>query len=324
MLGEKRVFTDLNLNPPCILPFLQALSHLSLQRFGLVWTIVSYVLLFGTVLLILWCRPETQRRQIAWFLLCAPIMDTLIGSQIYFGLFLLAALALVLHESGHNAASAIAIGLLVAIKPTMIFWILFLYLAGHRQLALRSLATTSIVSVSPLLLYPPNIYREWVQALAHDPHWQAPTNVAIPAFFARLGMHSFGFALAAILAALLARIARKAKPEMTTVSGIALCAGILCAPLGWNDYVLFAAPFFVARRWDATSNVAAALMMVPAPVVMVISASPPWWRVALGSGIYFAAVLLVLASFTWRASGQFRKRELSRADVPLMKRRGGI
>jgi hypothetical protein len=135
--------------------------------------------------------------------------------------------------------------------------------------------------------------------------------MAIPAYFARLGLHAFGLVLAAAIALFLMWLVYKTKPGLITISGIALCAAILCAPLSWADYVLFLAPFFVWRRWNLPANFAAALLAVPSFVPMSLSAPPGTLGVLLGSGIYFAAIwiiLFVFASQSLPAAGALRQR----------------
>src|SRR5215813_1082951 len=120
--GQIRPVTEINLNPPCMLPFFQAMSHLPIQRFAHVWAVGSFLILLFTVALLIWNRPEMQKRQITWLLLSTPVFLTLTGSQIYFLLFLICTLALLSVERGRETAAAIAIGLIVAIKPTMAYW----------------------------------------------------------------------------------------------------------------------------------------------------------------------------------------------------------
>jgi hypothetical protein len=300
VMGEQHDVLDLNLNPPCVLPVFQVLSHLSLRRFSLVWTVGSFLLLFCTVALLIWQYPAMQKRKILWLVLWVPVFDTLVGGELYFVLFALAALALVLVERDHELAAAIAIGLLVAIKPTTAFWPLFLFLAGHRRIALRSLWVMLAVSAAPVLFYGLSIYREWFAALGYDPHWIFATNIAIPALFARLGLRPVGFVLAGVLAGALAWTVWKRKPGFTTVSGIALCAAILCAPLAWVSYALIIAPYFVSRRWRLSSYVAAALLVVSSTVPMTMAKAPGWVWMALGSGIYVVAVGIILAGFLSR------------------------
>jgi hypothetical protein len=300
MVGNERVVVDLNLNPPCVLPLFQALSHIPPKRFLLVWTILSGALLYGTVALLIWHRPDMQKRQIFWLLLSAPVFDTFLACQLYFALFFLAALAWVLMERDHELAAAISIGLLVAIKPTAVFWPLFLYVRGNKRLALRSLTTALMVSAVPLFLYGPQIYRDWQEALTGDLHWLFITDIAIPAFFARFGLHSLGLVLALILAILLAWMIWKTRPSFTATSGIALCAAILCAPLGWVAYSLMVAPYFVSRRWNAPSNVAALLLTIPTGVDMHLFASGKGSLVILSRLIYFAAIWIILLVFLSR------------------------
>jgi hypothetical protein len=230
-------------------------------------------------------------------LLAVPVFDTLLGLQLYFILFFLTALALVFIARDQTLAAAIAIGLVVAIKPTAAYWPWFLLLAGQRRLALWSVGTTLAVSLAPLPIYGTVIYREWFAALARDPHWIFSGNIAIPAVFARLGHPLFGFGLAAVLAMLLSWLIWKSKPSLMTVSGIALCAAILCAPLAWVDYALLVAPFFVIRRWNLPSTLAAALLTVPAPITGLMSRPDGRLWVTLASGIYVAAVLIILWAF---------------------------
>jgi Glycosyltransferase family 87 len=304
VLGRQWIVADFNLNPPCVLPLFQALSHLSIQKFAVVWTIGSCLLLFGTVALLMWHLPGMQKRQIVWLMLAASVFDTLLELQIYFLLFFLAALVLLFFDSERKWAAAIAIGLLVAIKPTLAFWPLFLYLGGHRKLALRSLAVTLAVTAAPLLFYGPSIYRQWFSALASDTHWLYPINIAIPAFFARLGLRSVGLPIAAILAAFLAWIIWKTKPTVITISGIAICAAILCAPLAWVDYTLVLAPYFVSRRWTIPSTAAAILLMVPTAYINIMSSSSGRLWISLASGIYLAAMCIILTTFLRTASAR--------------------
>jgi hypothetical protein len=300
VLGQQRDVLDLNLNPPCVLLLFEALSHLSLQRFSLVWAAGSILLLLGTVGLLLWRSPGMQKRKIFWLLLSAPVFDTLLSGQLYVVLFFLAALALVFVERDHELAAAIAIGLVVAIKPTTAFWPLFLYLGGYRRLALRSFGVTVTVSAAPLVYYGPTIYREWVAAFGDDPHWIFPANIAISAVVARLGLPSLGLILAGVLAVLLAWTVWRTKPAFIKVSGIALCAAILCAPLGWVDYALMVAPYFLSQRWKLSSNVAAALLTVPSVVATKMSSPAGRLWVTLGSGIYVVAIGIILAGFVSR------------------------
>jgi hypothetical protein len=294
--SEPRGLADLNLNPPCTIPFFQLLGHLSLGAFARIWTIASALLFMLTAGVVLWRQPEMQKRQVLWLLLCAPVLDTIHGAQIYGLLLLLCALAWAFRE--HENAAAIAIGLLVAIKPSMIFWPLFLWVAGHRRIAWRAALVTTITSLLPLLLYGPRIYAQWFTATRGDQHWHWPTDIALMPLLARTGHPRLGVATALLATAALVHWAWKKKPDLLGASGVGICAGILCAPLAWHTYILMVAPFAVARPWAKLSTFAACLLMIPT----AFAAAP-------GSVVYLIALVILLAGF-----------ESSAVPVPLSSR----
>ena len=75
-LGQVHVITDLNLNPPCLLPLLQVMSHLTLHQFGTVWTIGSALFLIAAIGLLRWNYPAMQLRQLLWLGLSSAVFDT--------------------------------------------------------------------------------------------------------------------------------------------------------------------------------------------------------------------------------------------------------
>ena len=104
------------------------------------------------------------------------------------------------------------------------------------------------------LIYGVAIYKEWLRAFAGDMHWLDPVNIAIMPFFRRYGHPSWGIAIAILIAVGVGWWIVKKRPDFTAVSGAALCVGMLSGPLAWMHYVLFAAPFFMARRWTKLIN----------------------------------------------------------------------
>jgi hypothetical protein len=240
---------DLNLNPPSLLPLFQAAAHLPMAQYAIAWNIGSFFIFAIAAALLLWFQPEMQNRQILWLLLARPVFDTFFNGQIYSLLFLFAALAWLFYKSGRETAAAVMIGLFVSIKPTMGLWPVFLFLAGHRKLALRTVWMILGVAALPALFYGPIIYREWLAALAQDQHWIAPINIAIIPLFARHGARTAGVLLAGAVAVSLAAWSWKRKPDFLQTGIVAICAGILCAPLAWFIYVIGLAPLYTARRW---------------------------------------------------------------------------
>jgi hypothetical protein len=181
---------------------------------------------------------------------------------------------------------AIAIGMFVAIRPTMIFWPALLYLAGHRKLAMRSLGIVVILYALPLPFYGLTIYREWLVALRSDQHGISPMNIAIIPVLSRFGLHYVGILIAITVAVLLGRWARKKSPDFVSASGVGICPGILCTPLAWFYYVLFLGPLFVARPWRPLATLAACIFLLPLSLPSAVSGLP-----------YLIAILAILYCF---------------------------
>jgi hypothetical protein len=294
--GDPRLFTDLNLSPPCVLPLFQILSHLSIGHFRVIASLASWLLFALNAGLLLWHNQTMQKRQIVWLLFSVAVCDTLTLGQIYALFFFLATLAWISIRAHREWTAAIAIGVLLAIRPTLLFWPAFLYFAAHRRLAWRSMAVAGIVSAYPILIYGADIYRKWIGALANDPHNAIAPNIAIVPFFGRIGFGPLGVALAATLAMALAWICWKRKPDASTASAIAHGAWLLCSPLSWVHYTLIAAPWFVARRWNLAAKVAATLLAVPMIISVRLSAGSTL-HMMIGSGIYFVPVWVILCTF---------------------------
>jgi hypothetical protein len=282
----QRSVPDNNFNPPCLLPLFQALSFLPRMAYAWVWTAASFLAFAFTPWLLLRTRPSTQGLQIVWLLLCCPVINTITSGQIYGLLVLLAALACYFHHRYRKLAAAVAIGLLVACKPTMAFLLPFLWLARHRRDALYAAAVTCIASALPILFYGPRIYSHWITALRGDMHWLALTDIAPIAILRRHGHPHAGFAIAGAIAIALAWWQWKKRPGFVDCCGAAVCAGVLCAPLAWHAYILIAAPFFVARRWPLHAAFTACLLFFP------LGLAP-----AAISTIYLSAVAIFLSVF---------------------------
>jgi hypothetical protein len=264
------------------------MAHLPRAAYAWAWTALSFACFALTAALLFWYQPQMQKRQVLWLLLSAITLDTIHAGQIYGLLLLLAAAALVLSKRQKAATgTAIAIGLLIAIKPTMALMLLFLWIAGHRRIALRAALVTLLASIAPVFLYGPRIFQQWIAATRGDMHWKLPSDIALMALLKRAGHPGIGMALA--FAVLLAMLywTWKRKPDFLRASGVGACAGILCAPLAWHAYILIAAPFFTSRPWNKWATLGACLLFVPTPVVVAFT----------GGGVYLLALTVILASF---------------------------
>ena len=270
------LFHDVNLSPPCMMPLFSLLARFPLRAEVVWWTAISAVLFVvttGIILAVL--KRDAQKRQILWLLLSATVLDVLKMGQDYALLFLLVTLIWLLTRRGNRTAAAILIGIVVAIKPNLGLWPVLMFVAGRRRQAAISSITAVALSVYPVFVYGPSIYAEWLRGSNVGPHWIYTTDISFAGIFSRLGIRPVGIAVAILCAAALIYFVARIKPSELHIAGIAVCAGIMCSPLAWYLYVIFAAPFFVALgRWGRLETVTAILLSYP-----------PWFEgLVLGKG----------------------------------------
>lgn len=295
-IGGQRI-VDLNLNPPVLLPLFAALAKFDVVAMARLWMAMSCIL-FYIVAAVLLARsaPPPQRRQIVWLFAAPAFFDTVSLGQIYIGLFALAAIAWLAFENGRPILAGLAIGALVAVKPTFGLWPVFLLLAGHRRPALAALLTAAILSAIPIGLYGPKMYVDWWRALAADQHSMIPTDASLQGYFGRLGLKPVGQVLAAALLVFSGLWIYRRRFEALDVSRIALAVTILAAPLSWVHYTLLLAPALLGRRWSRTMNTAAVMLCVPV-LVPLQATGGPGPAMAVLSSVYVVAVVLILTDF---------------------------
>lgn len=278
---------DLNLNPPWTLPVLEALSHLTIEHFKQVWTVLTGLCFLAGGLILIARQPELQGRQILWLMLCAPAIATFNEGQIYAWPFLFGTLAWLANKKGHLLLAGLVVGIIVSLRPTMCLVLLLLLLAGHRKIAAAAIGSSFMLYVLPLVMYGPVIYVEWLHALADgNRHWIHAANIAIWPAFTRTGHPYIGAVIAVLLVLLVCGWAFRNRPEFTHTCGAGLCLGVACAPLAWFHYILFVAPFFMTRRWTALPMMAAALFLIRTE-----------FSDTTRGILYLVATLMILASF---------------------------
>jgi hypothetical protein len=304
IFGNSFLVKDVNLQPPCMLPFFEFVSHFDPQRGVRVWSITSLAaFIFGTALIFTIRRGELQKRQIVWLLLAPAVTDTQLLGQDYVLLFLFAAIAWAALERDKYFLADLCIGILVAMKPNLLLWPLLLFLAGYRRSAVRIAVVAGSITLMPVFRYGPGIYRLWLEAAAKYPHSMIPTDVSITAFFIRLGIAPLGIVVTAVLMGSIMMIVALYRPKAIDIAPMAICTAILCSPIAWYQYVVMLAPFFVARRWDKKSNLAALLLFVPSIIPALSMAGGPFVAV-LGGLPYFAAFWIILVLSVQRLSDE--------------------
>lgn len=284
--GSHSVVTDLNLNPPPLLPLFHVLSYFSLSLSVVIWTYASVLLFAATAtLLIHEYRRQIQKRQVLWLLLSWPVLHSLWLGQDYAIFVALSVLAWILLERGRYATAGICIGILVATKPLFAFWPALLALSGYGLAAVYAGYSTLIALTIPVLLYGPRIYGEWLRAVSYAPHWMFSFEISIIGLSTRFGYHTIGiFIASALLLGSTILVAYK-RPPIREVSGIGISVALLASPLSWFHYLLFVAGPLVRRKWGMVLSFAVAPQFLPVPGIL-----------------YFISLCAIAAYFVWKTS----------------------
>jgi hypothetical protein len=289
---------DVNLSPPALLPYFALLSRVDPLSAAHAWILLQAGLFVaGTSILIAEARAPLRPWYVLWMLLAAEIHDGIWLGQDYAELYLLAILGWVCLQEGRDVTAGLLIGALVAAKPNLGLWPVFLLLIGNYRPALVAMACALGLSLVPGAIYGPSVYSEWIAAVASDRHFLFPTHASLPGFAARLGVPHLGSILSVALIAGASFLVWRVRPSVPRAGAIALAVGLLASPLSWADYMIFLLPAFADGLWGKLRVPAALLLTVP-PIVLLACMRFGPWGTAAGSLIYTAAFMLILGGVT--------------------------
>ncbi len=309
-----------NLNPPISALLFQLFDiadpHVSYR----IWRWISIAFYAATVVLLVRRFAGVQAVIVAlWAFALAGFWDTLFLGQIYLPLVFAGVAAWMLLERGNGLAAGILIGIIVSMKPNFLVWPALLFLSGYYRPALIASITAGIISAIPLLVYGPEVYRQWFELVASDRERAFfLTNGSFAGLAARAGMPMLGLILSLALLAGLALWAFLRRPDVLVASALALVAALLASPLGWIHYTLFLLPVLLMHWHRPTMRIVALLLIIPVPFIIDQFTKAAWIQLTIGSAYGWALVLClaVLIMDEWRRipRGDFGRQ--SRVAVP--------
>jgi hypothetical protein len=310
-----------NLNPPISALLFQAFDVADPYVTYQVWRWIS-VAVYAAAVLLLVNRVGNRVEALiiaVWAFALAGFWDTLFLGQIYLPLVLAGVAAWLLLERGAGLWAGVLIGIVVAMKPNFLVWPVLLFLSGQHRSALVAFITAGAISLIPLIIYGPEVYRQWFELVAADGDRALfLTNGSFAGLAARAGIPSFGLVLGFVLLAGLAAWALWLRPDVLTVSAMALLASILASPLGWIHYTLFLLPV-IAMHWNRLAmRVVALLLIIPVPFIIDQLGKPAWTQLTIGSVYGWALVLClaVLIADEWRRTRQHEQRKPDAMPLP--------
>ncbi|MBM1171738.1 glycosyltransferase family 87 protein [Microvirga arabica] len=310
-----------NLNPPISALLFQAFDVADPYVTYQVWRWISVIVYAGAVLLLV-SRVSNRVEALiiaVWAFALAGFWDTLFLGQIYLPLVLAGVAAWLLLERGAGLWAGLLIGVVVAMKPNFLVWPVLLLLSGHHRSAIVAFGTAGVISLIPLVIYGPEVYRQWFELVAADGSRALfLTNGSFAGLAARAGVPALGLVLGFLLLAGLAAWAWWRRPDVLTVSALALLASVLASPLGWIHYTLFLLPVIV-RHWHRPAmRLVALLLIVPVPFIIDQLGKPAWVQLTMGSVYGWALVLClaILIADEWRRIRQNEQRASAAMPLP--------
>jgi len=261
-----------NLNPPLSILFFMPLSNLDPARAVSGWRIATAVLFGAGIFSLLRFYPMPFNPvRILWALSLAGFWQILALGQIYAPLLILAIGTYVFAERGFPRLAGLTLGILIALKPNFVFWLLLLGTAGHMTIAITALLVGLALSVLPILTFGIELYQQWFSALSNYPAigLLIAGNTSFQSLAARFGSALTGMIISVLFVGGSLYFAYFRKLSMNRINALGILGSLLISPFSWVGYTILTLPIFFSRsRWFWQYKLSAALLSFPYVLVL--------------------------------------------------------
>ena len=271
-----------NLNPPF---WILIIAPFGLLEPLLAYRIFALITLTITVGYLVWMAGEVRLRSpwavvgVVMLLFSSPLLATLALGQIYPILALGLVVAWVADRRDRPVLSGTALGLVVALKPSLapvLLWPLVRLRWGALGAAIASGAAATLVGVAVM---GPGATLDWLRLLSNrspSPYWD---NASLPGAAARLfaeneysaHIATLGWAIPVAyvlgIGAVAITAARAARQGSEVALWALVAASLLASPIAWHNYLVLLGPgilVLLARGWVASAFLLLALQSIPA------------------------------------------------------------
>jgi hypothetical protein len=258
-----------NLNPPLVSFLLAPLGLLDPMVGYRALVLLTLVMIIGSMVVVareLRLGAGPAMLAIAALLVSTPMLGTLGLGQIYGLLVVGLTVGWLADRRGHPIAAGVALGLVVAIKPSLALLLLFPVVRRQWWTLTAALLAGWFATLLGWLATGGGSFPRWLAVVAAEPLSTYFDNASLPATVARLfsatewgrpllelpGTMVIGYLVAAaVLAVTLWRVRRASEPD----TGLWACtaAALLASPIAWHNYLLLLAPavllLIALRRW---------------------------------------------------------------------------
>ncbi len=290
-----------NLNPPLWTLVISPLGLVDAIPAYRIFTALSVVVMVGYLA---WMAGEVRLRG-AWasvatalLLVSSPFLATMVLGQIYAFLTLGLVAAWVFDRRGMPTASGVALGLTIAIKPSLIPILLWPLFRKRWNALFAAVVSGATVTLAAALSLGFGATFDWIRLLREatvNAYWD---NASLPAAAARLFTDNEYAEMLADLpwtvpasyvlgVAIIALTAWRLRHDPSLGFWAIVAASLLVSPISWHNYLMLLAPgiLLLISRGHA----------LPALLLLALQTIPPQWPLVWrDDGTIFASLMLTL------------------------------
>ncbi len=286
-----------NLNPPLSILFFIPLSNLDPAEAASGWRITTANLFGAGIFTLASFYPASLTpMRMLWALSLTGFWQILALGQIYVPLLILTIGTYVLAERGYPRLAGLTLGIIIALKPNFVFWLLVLGAAGHMTIAMTALIVGLALSVLPFLIFGIELYQQWLIALSNYPSigLLIAGNTSFQSLTARFGSALTGTLISVLFVGGSLYFAHFHKLSMSKIHALGILGSLLISPFSWVGYTILTLPIFFSRpRWLWQYKLSAALLSFPYVLILFFFQKSLLYSVLFGWLYGWGLVLIV-------------------------------
>jgi hypothetical protein len=318
--GMEYTLPSPNLNPPVSVLIFEVFTAYNPFTAVQGWRIATFIQ-YIVVLVILSIRysKHISLLRILWALSMAGLWTTIALGQIYVPILLLATGAWLWMEKGRFKLAGIALGMIIALKPNFIFWLVLIGLTGNFVVVVSGVLTALVLTLIPFIMWGPSIYRQWVTALSEYPSFGIliAGNSSLQSLGEHMNFAFFGVIAAIVLTCLTLYIVYRNKYlSEETINSLGILGSLLISPFAWVGYTILTLPIFLSKpKWNWRILISALLMVFPYILVMYFSGRNHFTSVVFGWLYGWGLLILMIDLFVILNIDNKKKLALEQASL---------